>query len=187
MARQPEEREDLLREATAMVERAEFSVRAVPGRESTRLDQDASRVVGFRRDGSGSIFLGSDPVYQFNQEGHLRRAHCEGVLIKAEHGRLVQLTRDRTSVAVNLMRHTMSDREQTTFLAELTSRLQALCRQVARGEYDLIGQVPADVDVMDRIGTWLADLELPPKIASTPRVGRIVRDAPRPSPPRRQR
>jgi hypothetical protein len=83
MARQPEDREDLLAEATALVERAEL-----------RLPGDARTIVaGFRATGCGSLFFGADPVYQFNSARQLRRAFVGGELYKAERGQLVALTR----------------------------------------------------------------------------------------------
>ena len=76
-ARNPN-REDLLREATALVERIEL----VPHRDR-QFDASEPIVVGFRADGALSIFFGDDPVYQFNAAGELRRAYCDGLLFKA--------------------------------------------------------------------------------------------------------
>ena len=74
MARRESDREDLLREATALVERAELTIEGF----------DEPIVVGFRRDGSASFFFGADPVYQFNTAFELRRAFVVGLLYKAE-------------------------------------------------------------------------------------------------------
>src|SRR5688572_18570527 len=64
MARQEQDREDILREATALVERVELLIPEFP----------EPIVAGFRRDGSASFFFGADPVLQFNAQGKLRRA-----------------------------------------------------------------------------------------------------------------
>ena len=92
MARDESSREDLLREATALVERIELRITAPI---SAAHDRDDHVVVGFRANGAASFFFGDDPVYQFNSAGQLRRAYCGGLLFKATHGRLVSLQRVR--------------------------------------------------------------------------------------------
>src|SRR5437588_282047 len=89
MARETTDREDLLREATALVERAELAV----------ADWPEPVVIGFRRDGAASIYFGGDPVYQFNARGELRRAFVADRLFKAEHGILAALDRQRSATA----------------------------------------------------------------------------------------
>src|SRR5688572_26999220 len=69
MSRRESDREDLLREATALVERVEL---LVPG-------EGEPVVAGFRRDGSLSVFFGPEAVYQFNSAGELRRAFAGGL------------------------------------------------------------------------------------------------------------
>lgn len=76
MARQEHDREDLLAEAVALVERIELRVG----------DWPQSVTAGFRRDGSASFYLTADEVYQFNTARQLRRAFLAGRLIKARHG-----------------------------------------------------------------------------------------------------
>ena len=167
MANQPQDREDLLREATALVERAEFIV-----------DGEAeSFVVGFRRDGSASFFFGVDPVYQFNKSIELRRAYRHGFLIKAEQGHLIRLERRRTSKVVELLRHEMSADEERVFIDGLVATIGRLHKAIGQGDCKLVGRVPGDVDVMQRITRWLDDVSLPPKIASTPRVEKLNRPA----------
>lgn len=68
MARDESRREDLLREATAFVERIEL----VPS-SSTSKAAETPIVVGFRADGALSVFFGEDPAYQFNAAGELLR------------------------------------------------------------------------------------------------------------------
>ncbi|HJT30825.1 MAG TPA: hypothetical protein VJ783_02080 [Pirellulales bacterium] len=160
MARQEHQREDLLREAVALVERAEL-----------RLPGPAEQVVvGFRRDGSASIFFGEEPVYQFNSVRELRRAYEGGLLFKAERGRLVSLRRQRVPGQVQLLRHDLNDDETCRFLAELTERVGDLRDHVRDGAFELVGQAPTGSDVVGRIVRWLESLELPPALASTPRV-----------------
>src|SRR5262245_2457169 len=113
MARQESEREDLLREATALVERIELAPRSAAGSATAHV------IAGFRRDGGLSIFFGDDPVYQFNAAGELRRAYCEGKLVKAVGGRLANLSRLRTVGEVQLVRHDLSDAEELTFVDQM--------------------------------------------------------------------
>ena len=160
MANQPQDREDLLREATALVERAEFSVAG----------SNEPAVVGFRRDGSASIFLGVDPVFQFNRRDELRRAYRQGYLFKAECGRLVRLQRNPTATAIEMVRHMLSDDEQTAFLDDLVHRMTELRLEIGASNWTLIGKIPETVDVMTRIQTWLDQLALPPAIAAAPRL-----------------
>jgi hypothetical protein len=159
MARQEQDREELLREATALVERAEF-----------RIGDGEPVVGGFRRDGAPSLFFGVDPVYQFTAANELRRAYRHGFLIKAERGNLVRLERRRTESAVELIRHEMSPEERNAFLAELVDKLTALREAIGTGNYQLTGKVPADSDVMTRILSWLRTLPLPPDVAASPRL-----------------
>jgi hypothetical protein len=159
VARQEEDREDLLREATALVERAEL-----------RISGNETIVVGFRRDGAPSLFFGADPVYQFTLANELRRAYRHGFLIKAERGNLIRLQRIRAESAVELIRHEMPKEEEDSFLAELVDRLTSLRNEICDGNYQLIGRVPSECDIMTRIASWLKILRLPPAIATSPRL-----------------
>src|SRR5688572_16033893 len=146
MARNEQDREDLLREATALIERAEISC-----------DGFAENVVfGFRRDGSLSVYFGADPVYQFTSQGELRRAYVDGLLIKAEHGQLVSLDRQRIAHEVVLVRNDLSDHEQALCLASAQSRLGALSSAISRGTYKIVGEVPDGGHVLERVSDWLA-------------------------------
>jgi hypothetical protein len=159
MSRRESDREDLLREATALVERAEF----------TLADDRGPVVVGFRRDGSASFYFGSDPVFQFNTAGELRRAFIGGLLYKAERGRLVALRRERSESEVALVRSEISDEQVAAVLADLKGRLSRLHTELASGSFTLIGKVPADADVKNRIINWLA--AVPATIATARAAG----------------
>src|SRR4051794_4315307 len=110
MARTESDREDLLREATALVERVELQVDG--------LEQPI--VVGFRRDGCASFFFGAEAVYQFNSAGELRRGYIDGLLYKAVGGRLISLKRERTGTAVTLQRLEL-DADQIAAILESAS------------------------------------------------------------------
>ncbi|MCO6459359.1 MAG: hypothetical protein J5I93_28955 [Pirellulaceae bacterium] len=147
MARHEADREDLLREATALVDRVELRTDAEPD----------PVVVGFRRDGCGSVYFGAEPVYQFNSSGQLRRGYHGGQLLKAEAGRLIGLTRRRTANQVQLLRDEWDAQRTVAFLLDAHRRLERLRQSLAEGRFTLIGQVvtPASAD------TWQRDASEP--------------------------
>ena len=161
MARHESDREDLLREATALVERIELAPTGQPQREHV--------TAGFRRGGELSIFFGADPVYQFNASGQLRRAYSDGLLFKAAAGGLVSLRRARRHGEVQLLRHDLTEVEQTAFLAQMTNRLRNFAAQLDDGYFDVVGQVPADANILQRLRNWLTQYH--GSVANTPHVG----------------
>lgn len=160
MAREEHDREELLAEATALVERAEIVDRA-SGRHV---------VFGFRRNGALSIYFESDPVFHFNSRNELRRAYINARLVKAEKGRLVALERGRTATEVQFVRHPLSDEATTCAMADLAAKLEALRLVLAARDYDQLGQAPAECEVIGRMSTWIAALEQPIVIADRPHV-----------------
>jgi hypothetical protein len=128
-------------------------------------------VIGFRRDGSASFYFGAEPVYQFTAAGALRRAHVDGLIFKAEAGRLVSLRRERTSEAVELARHELDDEEMSTFLETLRRRLARLEAALAARNFALDGEVPAGAGVIDRTRDWLAIHARELNVALSPRIG----------------
>jgi hypothetical protein len=160
MSREEYDREDLLREATALVQRVELQLAGHP----------ETWIVGFRRDGAGSLFVGSDLVFQFNAAHELRRAHVGGKLVKAERGRLVWLVRQRTDDEVQLVRSEFTAAETAELLAKLHRCCHDLRQQLDQSHCRVIGQVPADADLRARVLMWLAALPDPTPIAPTPRA-----------------
>jgi hypothetical protein len=158
MAREEQDREDLMREATALVERIEFRVEA------------KSVVVGFRRTGAGSIFFEADPAYHFNGAGELRRAFVDEVLYKSEGGRLIGLRRERTASEVALVSHALPATEAVRFLSDLQERLESLRTAIDDHCATVVSQIPAEGLLTDRVTRWLATLDKPIRIADSPRV-----------------
>ena len=161
MARHEEPREDLMREATALRERAELSVTGM----------EEAVIVGFRAGGAGCVYVGDDLSWQFNPRGELRRGFIEGRLLKAESGRLVALTRERSASETALVRHECTAEETAALLGTCATLLDQLQAVLAAGECQLVQQVPAEGDVLGRIYDWLASLPRPLAIADTPRAG----------------
>ena len=160
MSRQESERENLLREATALVERVELRLPKQPD----------SIVAGFRRDGSASFFFGQSPVYQFNSRRELRRAYVGGLLYKTDNGQLVEMRRERTAVAVELRSRPLRDDEAEKFLVDAESWLSSLRDALAAGTADVIGQVPIEQDVVARVTAWLQEVPAKIVLANTSRL-----------------
>ena len=149
MSRQESDREDLLREATALVERVE--VRLPEERESI--------VAGFRRDGAASFFFGADPVYQFNAAGELRRAYVGGLLYKTARGQLVEMRRERTAEAVELHSRQLDAAETIAFFSRADAALDRLKSALAATRFEVVGQVSDDMgspNVVAKVSAWLA-------------------------------
>jgi hypothetical protein len=149
MAREESDRENLLREATALVERIELATSAVTANDHV--------VIGFRTDGAMSIFFGADPVYQFNAAGELRRAYLGGERYKAMAGRLAALHRVRLINQVQLVRRDLTAAEQNAFMAEMSVRLRSFIDQLDAGSVAVIGQVPPEADLLVRLREWFAN------------------------------
>jgi hypothetical protein len=158
MARQEEEREDLLAEATALVERIEFLLPGYP--------QPA--VAGFRSNGCVSLFFGADPVYQFNTLGQLRRAYVDGLLYRADRGRLASISRSRLSDRVQMTRSDLDVETQSRFLGEMRAHLDVLRGALESEQCEILGQVPANGEVLARLCGWLAALAGKVEIAASP-------------------
>jgi hypothetical protein len=172
MARDEADREDLLVEATALVERIELAPVQPSDATGVVLDMaeaDDRIVAGFRTGGALSIFFGGDFVFQFNAAGELRRAYVSGRLFKAVRGRMVSLERQRAENVVQLYSRALTESDQAEFIEAMQARLRLLCADIEAGRMRVIGQVPADGDVLDRLRHWLVSHH-GTTIARSPRV-----------------
>jgi hypothetical protein len=160
MAREEQPREDLLREAVALVERAELK----PD------DGSPSIVMGFRAGGEISFFIGEDPVYQFNRLQQLRRAFVGGRPIKAVAGQLVALERQRDKGQTALIARPLLPSEQQQLLDDVQRQLAELGQTLASGQFQLVGQVPAEANVVRRTIDWLTQHGQALTVAETPNV-----------------
>ncbi len=120
MARNEADREDLMREAVALTKRLELFV---PG-------FDELITIGFRSNGAMSIFVGQDPVYQFDPSGRLRRAFVDGFLFRSQHSGLARLERVRTESEVQLLRDDLSASECASFQKAMRSTLHSILLQL---------------------------------------------------------
>ncbi len=137
MARHEADREDLLHEAIALVRRAEWKVPF----------QTDPVVAGFKRSGGWSVYFGSDPVYQFDTQGRLRRAFADGDLWRTQGTTLARLHRERTDRNMELLRHDLLPSELTEFLVTARHRLERFLSALDCGEALLLRQVPDSADL----------------------------------------
>jgi hypothetical protein len=160
VAREEHDREDLLAEAAALVERAEWR------------DRTTGEVVvaGWRAGGAASFYFGPDAVYHFNGQSELRRAYVDGLLYKAERGRLVSLRRVRTRDEVQLVRQELSVEEQAQFLGAASQRLDWLARRLAEHGLERTRQVSPSGQVEEQLQAWLDEHAAPPQVAASPGV-----------------
>jgi hypothetical protein len=161
MAKFEQDREDLMREATALLPRAEI-----------KLNDDPETITfGFRRSGGLSIFFGADPVFQFNSQRELRRAFVRGKLIKAVAGRLQSLDRRREGKEVVLWSTELTPGEEDELLAAAQALLFSFSLAIGRGDYQLLQQVPPQADAVDRVQEFLARLPNPLCVAQKANAG----------------
>lgn len=158
MARKVHDREDLLRDASALLPRIQL-----------RRDGGDEVFAGFRGD-CLSLYFNNDPVLHFNAAGELRRAYSGGRMIKAERRTLVSLLRVQSPDRSNLVRTEWKARQTREFLAEVDRRLTQLEAALSAAEYLMVGQVPADGDALGRLQQWLARRTAITIAASSPRV-----------------
>jgi hypothetical protein len=141
MARNEANREDLIREAVALPERVELQV---PGFEEPI-------TIGFRATSAMSVFIGQDPVYQFDPEGRLRRAYVAGFLYRSEQTTLARLQRVRTESETRLLRHDLDSDQLGEFRHEMTNILTSLAASVRSRDAGVLRAVPSDLDHLPRI------------------------------------
>ncbi len=162
MARDEQPREDLLAEATGLVERIRLRLR------TPRLAGEET-VAGFRRDDSLAIFFGQQRVYQFTSAGALRRAFVADVLYKAQAGALVAMRRERTEHVVHLVSRQLDPDATASFLRTAHECLREFEKALREGAYTPLGQVPAEADIAGRVLAWLGLHGEQISIAASPR------------------
>ena len=151
MARHAQDREDLLRDAKAFVHRVEI--------QELEAESTGPIFAGFRVNGALSLYFDQDPVYHFNSQRQIRRAYWHQQLIKAEQGLLIGLQTSRSETEVAMQRHQLADKELQQFNFELSERLSNLQTVLQKKQYQLNGKVPDDSDIIERLQSWLHQIE----------------------------
>jgi hypothetical protein len=147
MARITHEREDLLRDARALVPRLQLHFQRSCGTEQTVF-------AGFRGEAL-SIYIGDDPVFHFDAQGRLRRAFVDDRLIKAARGRLVAMQRVRTEREVVLQSTALDEAAESRLLETLATTLSELRAALAAGAFVVDGEVPPAANALARLAEWL--------------------------------
>lgn len=141
MARQESDREDLMREATALGRRAEWNV---PG-------EPQSVIAGIRENGWLSLYFGPDPVYHFDESSRLRRAFVAGRLYRTQGTTLARLTRVRQAAATEMQRHDLNEAELADFRDRMRPRLEHLAEQLRTGQTTTVRSVPDGDDLRPEV------------------------------------
>jgi len=136
MARVESDREDLMAEAVALVRRLELQVP----------NHDQIVVIGFRANGWLSVYFGADAMYQFDEQGRLRRAFLGGLLYRTQGTTLAQLRRERTDAETTLRRRDLTPQELTDFRSVMLSEIAALHDHFMQHRVVILRQVPTDDD-----------------------------------------
>ncbi len=142
------DREDLMREATALCQRAEFDV----------IGESESVMAGYRSNGSLSIYFGPDPCYHFDPDRRLRRAYVDGDLYRTQGTTLARLHRDRINGTVELQRHDLTPHELTQFIERVIERLSRFEASVEDLTVSCVQQIPNDGDTPRRVSRDLKSL-----------------------------
>ena len=131
MALQEADREDLMKEAVALIRRVEW-----------QLPDNTIVTAGIKANGDWSVYFDSDPVYHFDAQHGLRRAFVAGRLYRSQGTTLSALTRHRTPTTTELERHDLTPEELTNFLSNLQTRLESLHSVLVTKQVTTIRQVP---------------------------------------------
>ena len=128
MPRHESDKEDLIADAVALVDRAEYSLIDEVAQETKIV------TVGFRSDCSMSIYFNQDPFYQFDSDGLLRRAFADGFLYRSQGTTLAKLQRERTEGRVTLVRTDLTQSELQEFHQRMESLLHEFRNAVHTGK-----------------------------------------------------
>lgn len=129
MARHEADKEDLIADATALIERAEYC-------RSGSSSAAEMVTVGFKRDGSLSLYFEQDPFYQFTADGLLRRAFESGFLYRSQDNTLARLERKRSEQQTTLQRSELTPSELEDFRHRMLQHVNSLLRLLESGEYE---------------------------------------------------
>ena len=137
MAHCEDDREDIMREATAMPRRVEFTVTGT-----------LTVVAGFRQTGWFSLYVDQDPVYHFTADGRLRRGFVQGLLYRSQGNCLARLSRRRAAGVSELIRSDVGDAELDEFLMQMHNCCRQIHSAITQGDLRVLGCVPTDDDAL---------------------------------------
>lgn len=154
--------DDIFREAKVLTHRAQWRCAAIA---------DDPIVIGFRDNGALSLFIGEDEVYHFTTDGAFRRGFWQGSLLKAERGRIVELTRQRHQHETVLARRDLDDADQQDHCTRMHRRFQQLGNVLANGDVTVEAEIGHALPTLDeRVRRWLLDQPDTVRVADSPRL-----------------
>jgi len=127
MARHESDREDLVKEATAYRLRGEL----------VSSDWEDPVFLGFRKEGACSIYFGSDPVYQFDTQGRLRRAFVANRLYRSEGETLCSMQRRRGETETAFIRSDLLIQQCEFFQWGMHEAIRQLLEVLSSGRYQI--------------------------------------------------
>ena len=160
MDRSLENNEDLLADATALVERAQLELPAM----------NDPFIFGFRTNGALSLFFEDEAAYHFNQRDELRRIFLYGKRYKAEKGQLLSVDRIPQTRGVRLQSAALDLEQTKKLLCGMNQRLDAIDSLFDAGRYRIIEKIPMHGDIITRLHIRIPSL-LQNRIAQAPHVG----------------
>ncbi|MEZ6086717.1 MAG: hypothetical protein R3C05_01525 [Pirellulaceae bacterium] len=159
MALEPEDREDLLGEATGLPMRGELQIESCP-----------PIVVGFRSDDAASWYFGADPVFQFDPTHRLRRVFNEGIRYAVAAGGIVRLSRPAVGGRVRFEKELLDDAETDQLLQLWETKIAPVHAAIQSRSYRWTG-ASVEVDAIEtKVIQWLERLPTPIPIARTSRL-----------------
>ena len=156
MAKQEQDREDLLRDGKQMSLRAEVLI------------DDVVVVIGFRSQGQASFYFGADPVFQFNATLELRRVFHQGKRYAAIQGRLCELARNKQRDRVGFEPQDILADVEAVIMGLLDSslaRIRVALEAHLEGWKIVGGQ---EADFRKRLAEWMTNIPVSIVLAETP-------------------
>ena len=158
MARDEDSREDLLREATALVQRVELQVEGFA----------EPIVAGFRRDGAASFYFGQRCFISIQHRRPTPPRLSRRPTVQSRSRPIGAIDAPRTADEVDLLRHECKADEEREFLAIDGPKTIRVATSVWSRVLSVLGQIPPDGNVAGRVGDWLSIQADPIPLACSP-------------------
>lgn len=152
MAKEAQEREDLMRDASGLPVRVELKV---PRESSEGRTADQTVVCGFRESGALSVYWGQTLVLQFNADQELRRAYWSDQMVASYKHSPHWLKRNSSGGRVRLERQELTPIERDDLSAVVEQCLDRVHRALADGHAEVVAQIPTHEDVAGKVLHWL--------------------------------
>ena len=144
MARHEHDKEDLIADATVLVDRAEYQL--------PRNTLDGCLVTaGFRASDQLSVYFDQDPFYQYDADGRLRRGLEDSYLYRSQTQTLARMHRERDRNHTMLIRHDLTADELAAFRQRMRTRLARFAEALTAASVTRGRQVLVSDDFEERL------------------------------------